>query len=185
MLRLMCGVSGSGKSSHARIMKAKYGSTIIEPDAFRLQMTGQAWYAPAEQWIWATVKTVINVLLKSDQDVILDATNISKHSRGEWIKLAKELNSPIIACAHVIPKAICIERNAWRERSVPDAVLKSQMDRYILPSIHDGFDSVLFYGTKEGSFEYHLQGYANSDGEVGGDYRKLEYVMPYIETMEK
>lgn len=180
MLRLMCGVSGSGKSTHAKVLKTKYGSTIIEPDAFRLQMTGNAWYEPAEPLVWATIKTVISVLLKSDQDVILDATNLTKYSRSDWINLSRKFNASIIAYAHITPRAKCIEQNSWREHSVSNEVLKNQMDKYIIPSIRDGFDTVLIYSTKEGSFDYYLQGYANNNGEVGGDYSEFEYTMPYL-----
>lgn len=40
ILSLMVGISGSGKSTYANGLKTTLNSTIIEPDAIRLELTG-------------------------------------------------------------------------------------------------------------------------------------------------
>jgi len=179
MLRIMCGIPSSGKSYHARTLKRTYNSTIIEPDAFRFELTGRTYYYPIENHVWAIVKTTLNVLLGLEHDIILDATALTVDRRKEWVKLAKSFNVPCLAYVQLTPQATCIQRNASREYPVPDDVLRRQMDTFMVPSIKEGFDSVLIYGTKEGNFDYQLQGVATTDGTISGNYEEVEWTKPY------
>ena len=179
MLRIMCGIPGSGKSHHARQLKKMYSATIIEPDAFRLELTGRTYHYPIENHVWAIVKTTLNVLLRQEHDVILDATALTVDRRREWVRLAQSFNIPILAYVQYVPQAMCIQRNANREFPVPDDVMRRQMDSFTIPSLREGFSSVLIYGTKEGNFDYQLRACATSNGTVSGNYEELEWTKPY------
>jgi predicted kinase len=175
----MCGIPGSGKSTMAKELRVKYASTIIEPDAFRLELTGQTYYYPIENHVWAIVKTTLNVLLRMEHDVILDATSLTVDRRKEWVKLAKKFDVPSIVYTMLTPQSTCIIRNSSRVFPVPDDVMRKQMDTFTVPSIREGFSSVLMYGTKEGSFDYHLQGCATDDGTISGNYEEVEWTKLY------
>lgn len=75
------GLPRSGKSSWARTMKLP----IVNPDSIRLAIHGRRFYLRAEGLVWATVEVMVRALfLAGHQDVILDATNVSRKRRDRW-----------------------------------------------------------------------------------------------------
>ena len=152
MMYLMCGIPGSGKSTHARLMARQFNATIICPDDFQKEMTGKDFYGPIQDLLWATVKMTTRVLIKSGQRVIVDATALSKHRRSEWIRLARECDNAIHVYAHVTALDVCKENNQNRDRTVPEEVLRRQVGSYIVPSVHEGFNAVNLWDIVNGNF---------------------------------
>lgn len=75
------GLPRSGKSTWARQQRLP----VVNPDAIRLALHGQAFYAPAEAFVWATAHLMVQSLFGAGhKSVILDATNINERRRGEW-----------------------------------------------------------------------------------------------------
>lgn len=75
------GLPRSGKSTWARTQ----GIPVVNPDSIRLALHGQAFYAPAEPFVWATAHLMVQSLfLAGHNKVILDATNINRRRRDEW-----------------------------------------------------------------------------------------------------
>lgn len=102
-LYLTVGLPRSGKSTWAR----KQGVPIVNPDSIRLAIHGQPFYAPAEPLVWATAKTMVRALfLAGHNNVILDATNVTKTRRDQW-------NSTEWACRYIlfaVDEETCIKR---------------------------------------------------------------------------
>jgi predicted kinase len=140
---LLCGIPGSGKSTFVMDYKKK-GFTILCPDVYRLVITGQEYYSPAEDIVWAHVKTTARTLLVSDQNVIIDATMLTKRSREEWIRIGDEFEAQKEVITFVTKEEICRERNMNRSRIVPDGVLAGQIHKFCVPSIVEGFDKISF-----------------------------------------
>ena len=92
-LHLMIGISASGKSTLADRIAGTYYQpdtlVILCPDTFRLKLTGQAFYSPAEDMVWSHVKTAARVLLVQCH-VLIDATSYTEASRQQWIRLAQQ-----------------------------------------------------------------------------------------------
>jgi predicted kinase len=81
-LIMTVGLPRSGKSTWAK----QQNFPIVNPDSIRLALHGQDFIAEAEPWVWTIAKTMVNSLFLAGHNcVILDATNIMKRRRNEWI----------------------------------------------------------------------------------------------------
>lgn len=86
-LIMLVGLPRSGKSTVARQLTLQYGHPIVNPDAIRLALHGQAYIASAEDFVWATAKLMVRSLFKAGhRQVVLDATNTTRKRRDEWKK---------------------------------------------------------------------------------------------------
>jgi predicted kinase len=80
---LICtvGLPRSGKTTWAR----RQAYPVVNPDAIRLAIHGQAFVSRAEPLVWATAKYMVRALFLAGHDrVILDATNTTRKRRDEW-----------------------------------------------------------------------------------------------------
>ena len=99
----MMGLPRSGKSTWALAQRIP----VISPDAVRMEMYGQRFWAPGEKMVWATTDLMVRTLFESGNNVvILDATNTTRWQRDQWISESWE------TCFKVIntPRSICVER---------------------------------------------------------------------------
>jgi len=145
-ITLLCGISGSGKSTWAKKARIAVDTPqyiVLCPDEFRMAITGQDFYLGAEEAVWSAVKTAARVLVGSQKHAILiDATAITVGQRGQWIRIAKELEVPIHCLVFDVPFGICQERNQERIRFVPEEVLNRQANLFECPTEAEGFASV-------------------------------------------
>jgi predicted kinase len=81
-LLLTVGLPRSGKSSWARYQN---NHPIVNPDAIRLAVHGQAFVPDAEPIVWAIAKYMVRALfLAGHNTVILDAANNTRKRREDW-----------------------------------------------------------------------------------------------------
>lgn len=147
MLTIMCGLPGSGKSVHLsnNFSELDPGEVILCPDDFRLALTGQRYYGPAEDSVWSHVKITARVLLGNEYPVTIDATHLTIQSRRSWIRLARELDIPIDCLWQNVSTAIAMERNHNRsaDQIVPQKVMEQMVSQFILPNPDEGFREVI------------------------------------------
>lgn len=80
-LIMMVGLPRSGKTTWA----LKQGHPIVNPDAIRLAIHGQAYIPSAERFVWATAHYMVKALFEAGhKTVILDACNNTVKRREEW-----------------------------------------------------------------------------------------------------
>ena len=82
-LIMTVGLPRSGKSTYAR----KQGIPIVNPDSIRLALYGSGgkFIDDAEPMIWCMAKYFVKALFLAGHDeVILDATNLTKKGRDFW-----------------------------------------------------------------------------------------------------
>lgn len=85
-LILMVGLPGSGKTTVAKKLMVALGAPIVSPDSIRLEMYGTSFDPHFERQVWDTVSLMIRSLFRAGHSrVVLDACNISKKRRAEWI----------------------------------------------------------------------------------------------------
>ena len=140
----MCGYPGSGKSTY--LSQTQHLGIILCPDDFRLVLTGQTFYGPAEDSVWSHVKVAARVLLKNQYQhhVIIDATHLTQGSRKSWIKLANETQVDIHCWWQNVPVDVAIERNRSRKQdAVPDEVMDNMISSFVPPDIEEGFSRVV------------------------------------------
>lgn len=83
MNTLICtmGFPRSGKSTWAR----EQNVPIVNPDAIRLAIHGQRYWAPAEKQVWSTVDLMVKSLFGAGHEtVILDSTCTTRKQRDAW-----------------------------------------------------------------------------------------------------
>lgn len=139
-LTIMIGYPASGKSTHIQDITENHPEyVVICPDDFRLEISGKEYDASFEKVVWSTVKTVARVLLKNHRDVILDATNLTKKSRAQWVNTAKDFGCPVHAVWVNTPFKECCKRNNLRNRVVPQDVMDNMYTTFEEPSEDEGF----------------------------------------------
>ena len=72
----------------------------------------------------------------------MDATNLVRRDRRSWLELGREHGARVEALWFDVPLPVCKQRNAGRQRVVPEWVLDLMAARFIPPSVAEGFDEV-------------------------------------------
>lgn len=81
-LILMVGLPYSGKST--KLKSCSYPK--VNPDSIRMSLHGKTFLSSMEPYVWAITRTMIESLFHAGHDyVILDATNVTKRRRNEWL----------------------------------------------------------------------------------------------------
>ncbi len=142
-LIVLCGLPGSGKSTHTR---KKWGDThvIICADEFRKVHTGRDFYPSDEPVIYQMVKVTVEVLLRRSMPVVIDMTSLTIKSRLKWVELARKCGAPVKCVWMDVATSTCLARNARRVRQVPPEVIEAMADRFKPPSgaKNEGFDKI-------------------------------------------
>ena len=84
MNQLICtmGLPRSGKTTWAK----EQGCPIVNPDALRLVIYGQRYWAGGEYLVWPNAMMMVKALFAAGHDrVIVDATNTTRKRRDFWI----------------------------------------------------------------------------------------------------
>jgi predicted kinase len=135
-LAIMCGLPRSGKTTLAKELERE-GWVRVSPDDIRLALHSQPFVKEAESTVWAVARDRSRRLLQSDHKVLIDATNLSKESRGSWSKLAKEFGLSLDIYLVETPFEICLKRNIGTG-AVPEDVLRRMNERYQRPTDKEG-----------------------------------------------
>lgn len=100
-LIVMVGLPRSGKSTWARNQRL---FPIVNPDSIRIALHGQPFLPSMEPYVWAIAKTMVKSLfLAGHTIVILDACNVTKKRRQEWVSpewktYYKGIPTPVNVC---------------------------------------------------------------------------------------
>jgi len=101
------GLPRSGKSTWAKKMAKEKGYAIVNPDAIRLALHGQAFYGDAEPMVWGIAQTMTRALYEAGhRGVIIDATNTTEKRRIMW----RMMHPRIIWAVFDVPLEVCIAR---------------------------------------------------------------------------
>ena len=142
-LTLMVGVSGSGKSTHAAKLAQTLPADIVEPDAIRLELTGNASDQSRNGEVFRLAHTRTEAKLRSGISVVVDATNLDRKTRAEWLAIARRCGAEAHAIVVDTPVDVAKNRNNIRERVVPLGVIDKQSRRLVAPSRDEGFDNIV------------------------------------------
>ncbi len=132
-LLIMCGLSGSGKSTVARDIAERLGGVVVRSDAVRKQLAGfdvrQAAGADYGRGIYTAAMTTrtydamrahARAILQSGRWAILDATFGRRAQRAAAAELARENNGPVAIVYCVQPDGEIARRLTERARSRND-----------------------------------------------------------------
>lgn len=142
ILAVMVGISGSGKSTYANESKTSLNAQLVETDAIRLELTGNAEDQSENGKVFDVAKKRINEILAQGKNAIIDATSLSIKERKDWIDIAKKNNAEVRAYFIDTPVSVCKSQNNKRARKVPEWVIDRQASKLYPPTREEGFDSV-------------------------------------------
>jgi predicted kinase len=146
---ILCGAPGSGKSTWGKNM-VEVNPEIVRlcPDDFRAKFgTGEADQTVSAQAFSAT-KSGMKETLFHGKSVLIDATNMYRKTRKDFIDIAKEFDATIIAVVFEADKQTLLSRNQKRGeeggRNVPEWVIDNMLSKYQTPSRSEGFNEIKF-----------------------------------------
>ena len=140
------GIPGSGKTTVLKPLAERYGLTYINRDDLREEILGDARDQSQNRAIWEEANRRTAEALSTGKGVVLDATFLERWKREDIISFLHEAGaSPIIGVVADVPLAVAHERNAARDRTVPEAVIDRmhEMLRAEPPSLDEGFDALV------------------------------------------
>jgi predicted kinase len=142
ILAVMIGISGSGKSTYANGLKTSLNAQLVETDAIRLELTGNAEDQSQNAKVFEIAKKRVNDYLAQGKNTIIDATSLSIKERKDWIDIGRANNAEVRAYFIDTPVSICKSQNNKRARKVPEWVIDRQASKLFAPTKIEGFDSV-------------------------------------------
>ena len=142
-LTIMVGISGSGKSTHAAKLAKSIPADIVEPDAIRLELTGDASDQSRNGEVFRLAHSRTEAKLRAGISVIVDATSLDRKTRAEWVAIARRCGVDVRAVVVDTPLDVAKNRNNARERVVPLNVIDKQASRLCPPTFSEGFSQIV------------------------------------------
>lgn len=138
---MMAGIPGSGKTTWAKDL-IDDNTVYISSDEIRKEF-GDVNDMSNNKKVFDTLRERYITALRNCQNVILDATHAKKKYRKEYIDIANE-NGAEISCVYMdIDYEVAQERNAKRERQVPNDVIRKMFYEFETPTVDEGFKFVI------------------------------------------
>jgi predicted kinase len=136
---LTIGLPGSGKTTWYK----RRGVTPLSSDMLRTILFDDITDQRYQGLVFSTLRSLLRARLIAKMPWnYVDATNLSPHERRQWIKMAKSFGYEVQAVFFDVPLAVCLERNAKRDRQVSDDVMHKMADRLRPPAFKEGFDKI-------------------------------------------
>lgn len=164
---VMCGLPASGKSWQAKKLAEEYDAEIFSSDSLREEMFGDVNHQTDNDTLFKELHKRIRECLVSEKNAVYDACNISYKRRMEFLKSLNKISCEKIAILMATPYEVCLERNAQRERKVPEHVIKRMYMSWNSPYWYEDWDDIQIVYSE------------GAEGSYGGVGDWVESVMDY------
>ena len=136
---LAIGMPGSGKTTWMR----RRGVTPLSSDLLRNILFDDVEEQRYQGLVFSTLRSLLRARLIARMPWnYVDATNLSIHERRQWIKMAKSFGYEVQAVFFDVPLEVCLERNAKRDRSVSEDIMRKMAEKLKPPVFEEGFDKI-------------------------------------------
>lgn len=132
---IMCGVSGSGKSTYIKSNFPDY--KVISMDEIRAELCGNRRDQSKNSEVAQLAKERFKQALRAKEKVVWDATNTRKEFREQLIQTAHNYHA--LTELHVLlsKESTIRKQNKDREFDVPDEVITKQMNQFQFPDVNE------------------------------------------------
>lgn len=145
-LYVLCGPSGSGKSSYVRDHLGH--CNIVSMDRIREEITGDPLDQTQNGKVLQASKERLKESLRENQDVVWDTTGLRKDFRNLPFRIGKDYGAyNTLIVFHMSPDEFR-ERNQDRKNSVHSSVLDKQLESTQFPYEYEEAHRTLFIGTE-------------------------------------
>lgn len=150
---MLVGIPAVGKDTWAREYIEKHPYTVIHSsDDIREELYGDASHQGSPIKVFEQMRSRTLRDLRAGKDVIYNATNIKYKDRKSILSQLKKIDNLTCYCKiFVAPVEVCKERNAKRDRAVPDFVYDRMLKSFQVPFYEEGFASIEVIKTWDGS----------------------------------
>lgn len=140
------GIPGSGKST---LYKAYFSeAAYVSSDQIRQDVFGDVNDQTHNAEVFNLMLNRTRDLLKANVDVYYDATNINAKRRIGFLKELSKIPDLVKICVLCVPPfEVVKERNASRERVVPEFVLDRMLRSFEVPDLSEGWDKIMTFGS--------------------------------------
>lgn len=142
---VMCGIPGSGKSYYAKntLMNNIWRHRVyISSDDIREEICGDAQDQSKNWEVFELFYDRARKAVREGNDVVLDATHLTRKSRRRCRDRFKDLDCTFIAVQLTTPIGKTIRRNRNRDRVVPEYAMNRMINAYEPVEDDEGFDDV-------------------------------------------
>ena len=141
-LLILVGPPASGKSTWGKIYTQNHNVEYISTDAIRAEIgTGENDQIVSEA-AFIIARQRISAALSIGKSAMIDATNVTKKTRKNWIELGRGLGAFIIAVVFEVPRLELLKRDSLRERHVGIDIIDRFVNKYERP-LHEEVDKII------------------------------------------
>lgn len=150
---MLVGLPAVGKDTWAREYKEKHPEVVIHSsDDIREELYGDASHQGSPIKVFEQMRSRTLRDLRAGKDVIYNATNIKYKDRKSILSQVLKTTDATCHCKiFVAPVEVCKERNAKRDRVVPDFVYDRMLKSFQIPFYKEGFASIEVVKAWDGS----------------------------------
>lgn len=139
------GIPGSGKTTLLKAFAEKYNYIYICPDDIRAELAGDAADQSKDKEVWEKTYERVSQVIDTNISAVVDATFANEVYRQKFLDFIKEKGVSKIEGVYVnTPLEIAKERNAQRERQVPEEIIDMMSESITEhpPEMEEGFDAL-------------------------------------------
>lgn len=140
-LYVMIGLPGSGKTTYANSIEGE-NIKVFSSDAIRKELYGDESIQGDNNLIFRMLESRIEEHLSSGYDAVHDATNLREQNRKKLIQRFRHTGCEFIAVNMLTDYNTCLERNAGRDRKVPEEVIERMNKGYTRAKLAEGWDKI-------------------------------------------
>lgn len=142
VLIVLGGLPASGKITYAEMLIESGIFCSVCPDKIRGELYGDESIQGDGKQVFAIAHHRIKDLGQGGNNVVFDATNINADRRKAFVKEMRPYFDIIIFKWFSTPLYLCKERNAQRERQVPNEVIERMLLNFQEPTMEEGWDYI-------------------------------------------
>ena len=136
---VLVGLPGSGKSTYLE----RLGAPGLSSDRIRGLLADDETDQTIHDRVFQTVRYLLRQRLELGRPVTyIDATNLTPEDRRPYIEMGRSHGCEVEAVFFDVPLEVCRERNARRQRVVPEDALAKMAAKLVAPTVEEGFARV-------------------------------------------